>query len=110
MNILVGNDSKSTAAGITSSLGQISLLITGFLAVVAQNDPTHHTWVWVILSAGVVCALGVARIVIGIKMNYLQTDPNIGNLANPAVVTVQTTGPVPTATLPSPALDAANKA
>ena len=99
MNILVGNDSKSTAAGIVSSLGQIALLITGFLSVVAQNDPNHN-WLWAIIGAGVVCAFGIARIVIGIKMNYLQSDPNIGTLANPAVVSVTTTGPVPDTSAP----------
>ena len=94
MNILVGSDSKSTAAGFISSAGQIGLLVTGFFAVAAQNDP-HHNWAYAIISAGVVTALGIARIVVGWKMNYLQSDPNIPTQANPAVVNVTTTGPVP---------------
>ena len=99
MKILVGNDWRSTAAGYASSAGQISLLITGFLAVVAQNDPKHN-WLWTIISAGVVCALGIFRIVIGQIQNYVSSDPNITKLSTPAIVNVSTTGPVPAAPVP----------
>lgn len=100
MNILVGNDWKSTAVGYASLAGKISQLLTMFLGVVALQDPAHN-WLWTILSAGVVCAIGIFQVVIGAKQNYVQSDPNIGTLSNPAVVSVQTTGPVPT----SPAVE-----
>lgn len=96
MNILVGNDWRSTAAGYAGSAQAISSALTGFLAVVAMQAPSHN-WLWTILGAGVVCATTIVRIVLGTSQNYVQADPNIPALVNPAVVNVSTSGPVPTA-------------
>lgn len=97
MNILIGNDWKSTAAGYAGSAQSISAALTTFLAVVAMQDPQHN-WLWTILAAAVVCAATIVRIVLGTKQSYLQADPNIPALSTPAVVSVATSGPVPTAT------------
>jgi hypothetical protein len=97
MKILVGNDWKSSAAGYAGAASNISLLLTGFLSVVAMQVP-RFSWVWAILSAGVVCAIGIYRAIIGVITNNLQGDPNIGTLETPAVVNVTTTGPTPAAT------------
>jgi len=94
VNILVGSDSKSTVAGYAGSAQAIGAALTSFLGVVALQDPQHN-WLWVILSAAVTCAATIVRIVVGTRQNYVQTDPNIGALANPAVVSVTTTGPIP---------------
>jgi hypothetical protein len=96
MKILVGNDWKASAAGYASSAQGISAALTSFLAVVAMQDPQHN-WLWTILAAAVTCAATIVRIVVGHSQNYLQSDPNIGSLSNPAVVNVATTGPVPAA-------------
>jgi predicted lysophospholipase L1 biosynthesis ABC-type transport system permease subunit len=96
MKILVGNDWKTTAAAYSSSAATLATGLTTFLGVVAMNDPQHN-WLWTILAAFVVFALLVFRVMIGQSQNYVQSDPNIGTLANPAVVTVNTTGPVPEA-------------
>ena len=96
MNILIGNDWKSTAAGYASSAVSISSALTGFLAVVAMQDPAHN-WLWTILAAAIVCASTIARILLGQAQNYVQSDPNIPAQSTPAVVTVATTGPVPVA-------------
>jgi hypothetical protein len=99
MQVLVGNDWKSTVAGYAGSVQSIAAALTTFLAVVAMQDPAHN-WLWTILAAAVTCAATIVRIIIGIKMNYVQSDPNIGTLANPQVVNVTTTGPVPEVTAP----------
>ena len=104
MKILVGNDTKSTAAGYASAAASIALLITGFLGFVSLQIP-RFSWMWAILGAGVVCAANIYRIVIGVKMNYLQADPNTVPQDNPAVVNVQTTGATPETT-PAPATPA----
>lgn len=96
MKILIGNDWKSTAAGYAGSVQSISAALTTFLAVVAMQAPQHN-WLWTILGAAVVCAATIARIVLGTAQNYVQADPNIPALTNPAVVNVTTSGPVPAA-------------
>lgn len=94
MKILVGNDWKSSAAGYASSAQGIAASLTGFLAVVTMQDPLH-SWLWTILAAAITCAATIVRIWLGHVQSYIQTDPNIGALDTPAVVTVTTTGPVP---------------
>jgi hypothetical protein len=98
MNILVGNDWRSTAAGYAGSAQAISSALTGFLAVVAMQAPSHN-WLWTILGAGVVCTTTIVRVVLGSTQNYVQADPNIPAQDTPAVVKVTTSGPVPTATI-----------
>jgi hypothetical protein len=95
MKILVGNDWRSTAAGYASSAQGISAALTSFLAVVAMQNPAHN-WLWTILAAAVVCIATIVRCVVGQQQNYIQSDPNIPAQANPALVSVTTTGPVPT--------------
>ena len=94
MNILVGNDSKSTAAGYAGAATSIAGSLTAFLAVIAMQDPKHN-WLWVILAGGITCGATIYRVLIGASQNYVQSDPNIPALSSPAVVTVTTSGPVP---------------
>ena len=90
MNILVGSDWKTTAAGWLSGLVGTAGPVAAYLA--ASNNPKTAA------AAGLVALVGViGRVWIGILQNYIQSDPNIGKLANPAVVTVNTTGPTPDA-------------
>ena len=96
MNILVGSDGKTTAAGLIGLAGQISMLFTGLMSVVAIQFP-GFSWLWAILGAVAVFLFGCFRAWIMYKMNYIQSDPNIGTLASPAVVSVNTTGPTPDA-------------
>lgn len=96
MNILVGNDSKTTYAGLLGLAGQIALLFTGFMSVLALQFP-NFGWLWAIIGATATFAFGCWRAWIMYKMNYIQSDPNIGTLASPAVVSVNTSGPTPDA-------------
>jgi hypothetical protein len=96
MNILVGNDSKSTAAGLAGAATSIGTALTGFLSIVAMQDPKHN-WIWAILVAAVTCGVTIYRIVIGISQNYVQSDPAAPTSA-PMVVNVATSGPTPVAT------------
>jgi hypothetical protein len=70
--------------------------LTAVAAAQALQDP-KHSWIWVSLGAFILFASSVVRIWLGATQNYLQSDPNIPTQANPAVVTVTTTGPVPAA-------------
>ena len=94
MNILVGSDSKSTAAGLIGLAGQVSVLFTIFMSVVALQVP-GFSWLWAILSAFAVFLFGCYRAWVMYKMNYIQADPNTISQANPQIVNVTTTGPVP---------------
>jgi hypothetical protein len=102
VNILVGSDNKSTAAGLIGLAGQISTLFTIFMSVVALQVP-GFSWVWAILSAFAVFLFGCYRAWIMYKMNYLQADPNTVPQANPQVVSVVTAGPIPEVVKPVPA-------
>lgn len=93
MQVLVGNDWKTTANGILAAVIGSAGPVAAYLA--ASNNPKMATAAGLVTLAGV-----IARVWIGILQNYVQTDPNIGALANPAVVNVTTTGPVPDATAP----------
>lgn len=102
MKILVGNDWKTTAAGILSAFALAMGPISGFLGAVQQvqseipgHGPANYTLA--IIGAGLTCAAAIARLWIGLLQNYVQSDPNIGKLTTPAVVNVSTTGPVPAA-------------
>ena len=91
MNILVGNDWKTTANGILAAVIGTAGPVAAYLA--ALNNPKAAT------AAGLVMlAATVARVWIGILQNYVQTDPAIGTLSTPAVVNVTTTGVVPSTT------------
>jgi hypothetical protein len=103
MKILVGNDWRSTATGYASSVQTFSGSLTAILAGVALQNP-QRTWLWASLGAFILFASSVVRIWLGAKQNYVQTDPNIGTLANPAVVNITTTGPVPTANPADPSV------
>lgn len=94
MKLLIGNDWRSTAAAYSSASVSIAASLTGFLAVVAMQDPKHN-WLWVILAAAVTTGATIFRIVVGTAQNYVQSDPNIPAQTNPAVVSVMTAGPVP---------------
>ena len=96
MNILVGNDSKSTAAGYAGAATSIAGSLTAFLAVIAMQDPKHN-WLWVILAGGITCAATIYRVLIGSSQNYVQSDPTAPTTA-PMVVNVATSGPTPVAT------------
>ena len=90
MKILVGSDWKTTAAGFLSAfIGAVGPL-TAYLAT--TNSPKSAE-----VAGALTCAGLIARAWIGILQNYIQSDPNIGKLTNPAVVNVSTTGPVPAA-------------
>ena len=93
MNVIIGNDWKSTAAGYAGSAQAVSSAVTTFLAVVAMQDPKHN-WLWTILSAAVVCVATIIRIVLGTKQNYVQTDPNTPALVQPAVVSLSPSGSI----------------
>jgi formate hydrogenlyase subunit 3/multisubunit Na+/H+ antiporter MnhD subunit len=100
MNILVGNDWKTTAAGLlsafASAIGPLSGFLAAWQAIQAQipgHGPANYTLA--LIGAGLTCAAAIARAWIGLLQNYVQSDPNIGKLANPAIVNVATTGPVP---------------
>ena len=106
MNILVGNDWKTTAAGLLSAftvtVGPLSGFLGAWAAIQAQipgHGPANYTLA--LIGAGLTTAAAIARAWIGLLQNYVQSDPNIGTLANPAVVSVNTTGPVPSVTVPS---------
>jgi hypothetical protein len=88
MKILVGSDWKTTANGFLAAIIGASGPLAAYLA--GTGSPKMATAAGLVTLAGV-----IARVWIGILQNYIQSDPNIGTLASPAVVTVNTTGPVP---------------
>jgi hypothetical protein len=91
MKVLVGNDWKTTAAGSLSAfIGAVGPL-TAYLA--AMNSPKAAAFAGALTCAGL-----IARVWVGMLQNYVQSDPNIPAQTTPAVVTLQTTGPVPTPT------------
>ena len=98
MQILVGNDSKSTASALASAAATVAMLITGFLSVVSLQVP-KFSWLWAILGAGVVCLAKIYGVIIGYKMNYIEAAPS-STTDTAMLVNVTTTGPVPT---PAPA-------
>ena len=89
MQILVGKDWKTTAAGILSAFVGAVGPLTAYLAT--TNNPKST-----VVCGALTCAAAIARVWIGILQNYVQSDPNIGTLATPAVVNITTTGPTPT--------------
>lgn len=100
MNILVGSDNKSTAAGLIGLAGNIATLFTIFMSVVALKVP-EFSWLWAILSAFAAFIFGCYRAWVMYKMNYLQADPNTVPQAAPQVVSVVTAGPVPEVVKPA---------
>jgi hypothetical protein len=88
MKILVGSDWKTTANGFLAATIGAAGPLAAYLA--GTGSPKMATAAGLVTLAGV-----IARVWIGILQNYIQSDPNIGTLASPAVVTVNTTGPVP---------------
>ena len=95
MQVLVGNDWKTTANGILAAVIGTVGPVAAYLA--ASNNPKCAAAAGLVTLAGV-----IARVWIGILQNYIQSDPNIGTLTNPAVVSVNTTGPVPDTTSATP--------
>ena len=106
MKILVGNDWKTTANGFLSAFSATVGPLSGFIAawqMIQSQIPGHGpaNYTFAIILAGLTAASAIARAWIGLLQNYLQSDPGIGTLSSPAVVNVNTTGPVPEATVPT---------
>ena len=102
MNILVGNDWKTTANGFLSAFSVTVGPLSGFIAawqMIQSQVPGHGpaNYAFAIILAGLTAAAAIARAWIGLLQNYIQSDPNIGTLTTPAIVSVNTTGPTPDA-------------